>query len=400
MKILFPIIVLVVLFFGSWQLIKMRPNPEAREVKRKIPFVEIIHAEKKPLRSSISAYGTIQPRTQTILIAEVPGIIEEVAPFTNEGSKTTSFRPGGFFQKGDLLLKIEDIDLVTMEAEAHANLRRVELQLIQERELAKQAKLEWGDRDWSLASDLVKRIPQIEKAEAEALAAKARLNQAIRDLNRSWVKAPFRGRILKTMADVGQQVGSGASAALAEIYALDSAEINLALSRSEMNFLGFADGFKPSDELNVQAQVLDPSGEVIHQGVLDRSEGVVDPRTRLTNLVARVDACFANPYAKKPVKNPLAVGQFVNLRLIGVEVNVFLVPESAFRTQETVLVVDDDNQLHTREVSVIYRTDEEAWVTDGLSEGEKVCVTPIEIISEGMQVNLVNPIEDLNQTEP
>jgi RND family efflux transporter MFP subunit len=400
MKILFPIIVLMILFFGSWQLIKMRPEPEAREVKRKIPFVEVIHAEQKPLRSSISAFGTIQPRTQTTLIAEVPGIIEEVAPFTKEGSQTTNFRPGGFFQKGDLLLKIEDVDLVTTEAEARANLRRVELQLIQERELAKQAKLEWGNRDWSLASDLVKRIPQIEKAEAETRAAEARLNQATRDLNRSRVRAPFRGRILKTMADVGQQVGSGASAALAEIYALDSAEINLALSRSELSFLGFADGFKPSDELNVQAQVLDASGEVIHRGMLDRSEGVVDPRTRLTNLVARVDACFANPFAKKPVKNPLAVGQFVNLRLIGAEVNVFLVPESAFRTQETVLVVDEENQLRTRQVSVIHRTDKEAWVTGGLSEGEKVCVTPIEIISEGMQVNLVNPIEDSNGTQP
>lgn len=400
MKILFPIIVLMILFFGSWQLIKMRPEPEAREVKRKIPFVEVIHAEQKPLRSSISAFGTIQPRTQTTLIAEVPGIIEEVAPFTKEGSQTTNFRPGGFFQKGDLLLKIEDVDLVTTEAEARANLRRVELQLIQERELAKQAKLEWGNRDWSLASDLVKRIPQIEKADAETRAAEARLNQATRDLNRSRVRAPFRGRILKTMADVGQQVGSGASAALAEIYALDSAEINLALSRSELSFLGFADGFKPSDELNVQAQVLDASGEVIHRGMLDRSEGVVDPRTRLTNLVARVDACFANPFAKKPVKNPLAVGQFVNLRLIGAEVNVFLVPESAFRTQETVLVVDEENQLRTRQVSVIHRTDKEAWVTGGLSEGEKVCVTPIEIISEGMQVNLVNPIEDSNGTQP
>jgi RND family efflux transporter MFP subunit len=400
MKILFPIIVLMILFFGSWQLIKMRPEPEAREVKRKIPFVEVIHAEQKPLRSSISAFGTIQPRTQTTLIAEVPGIIEEVAPFTKEGSQTTNFRPGGFFQKGDLLLKIEDVDLVTTEAEARANLRRVELQLIQERELAKQAKLEWGNRDWSLASDLVKRIPQIEKAEAETRAAEARLNQATRDLNRSRVRAPFRGRILKTMADVGQQVGSGASAALAEIYALDSAEINLALSRSELSFLGFADGFKPSDELNVQAQVLDASGEVIHRGMLDRSEGVVDPRTRLTNLVARVDACFANPFAKKPVKNPLAVGQFVNLRLIGAEVNVFLVPESAFRTKETVLVVDEENQLRTRQVSVIHRTDKEAWVTGGLSEGEKVCVTPIEIISEGMQVNLVNPIEDSNGTQP
>ena len=400
MKILFPFLVFGILLFGSWKLIQMRPEPQAREVKRKIPFVEFIQAEKKPLRSSILAYGTIQPRTQTTLIAEVPGIIEEVAPFESEGPTTTDFRPGGFFQKGDLLLKIEDVDLVTMEAEARANLRRVELQLIQERELAKQAKIEWGDRDWSLASDLVKRIPQIEKAEAETRAAEARLTQATRDLNRSQVRAPFEGRILKTMADVGQQVGSGASAALAEIYALDSAEINLALSRSEMGFLGFADGFKPSDELIVQTQVLDVSGKVIHEGLLDRSEGVVDPRTRLTNLIAKVDDCFANPYSKKPVSNPLAVGQFVSLRLVGAEVNVFLVPESAFRTQETVLVVDNENRLHTREVSVIHRTDKEAWVTSGLTDGEKVCITPIEIISEGMQVKLVNPVEDTNETQP
>jgi len=113
-----------------------------------------------------------------------------------------------------------------------------------------------------------------------------------------------------------------------------------------------------------------------------------------------VDDCFANPYSKKPVKNPLTVGQFVNLRLIGAEVDVFLVPESAFRTQETVLVVDQESRLHTREVQVIHRTHKEAWVTSGLSEGENVCVTPIEIISEGMQVNLVNPTEDSNQTQP
>jgi RND family efflux transporter MFP subunit len=400
MKILFPFLVFGILLFGSWKLIQMRPDPQAREVKRKIPFVEVIQAEKNPLRSSIVAYGTIQPRTQTTLIAEVPGIIEQVAPFESEGTNRTSFRPGGFFQKGDLLLKIEDVDLVTTEAEARANLRRTELQLIQERELAKQAKIEWGDRDWSLASDLVKRIPQIEKAEAESRAAEARLTQSTRDLNRSWVRAPFEGRILKTMADVGQQVGAGASAALAEIYALDSAEINLALSRSEMSFLGFADGFKPSDKLNVQTQVLDASGTVIHQGVLDRSEGVVDPRTRLTKLIATVAGCFANPYSTNPVNNPLAVGQFVSLRLVGAEVEVFLVPESAFRTQETILVVDTENRLNTRTVSVIHRTDEQAWVTHGLSNGDKVCVTPIEIIAEGMQVKLVNQIVDSNQTNP
>lgn len=399
-KILFPIIILGTLLWVSWYLVQMRPDPKAKEMKRKIPFVEIIRAEKKPLRSSILAYGTIQPRTLTTLIAEVPGIIEQVAPFAQESQTNTSFRAGGFFRKGDLLLTIEETDLITMKAEARANLRRAELQLLQEQEYAKQAKIEWGDRDWNLASDLVKRIPQIEKAVAETKAAEARLTQASRDLNRSQVRAPFEGRILQTMADVGQQVGAGASASLAQIYALNSAEINFALSRSAMNFLGFSDGFKPSDELSVQVEVLSPEEKVLHTGILDRSEGVVDPRTRLTNLIARVDKCFANPYAEKPVSFPLAVGQFVNLRLWGAEVNVFLIPESAFRTQDSILLVNDENRLVTRKISVIHRANKLAWVTEGLNDGEQICVTPIEIISEGMQINVVNAATDSNQTQP
>ena len=399
-KFLLPIIALSLFLAVTWALVEMRPSPKAREVKRKIPFVEIILSEKKTIESSISAYGTVQPRTQTTLIAEVPGIIEEVAPFRDDKNKSTNFRTGGFFQKGDLLLKIEDVDLVTIQAEAKANLRRAELNLIQEKEQAKQAKNEWGDRDWSLASDLVKRIPQINKAKAETEAAEARLAHATRDLERSQVTAPFEGRILQTMADVGQQVGSGASSALAEIYSLDSAEIKLALSRSEMTFLGFLDGFKSSNKLGVRTNVLDENGNIIHIGFLDRSEGVVDPRTRLYNLIARVDKCFANPFSYNSIKNPLSVGQFVNLRLIGREIEVFLVPESAFRTQETVLVIDDDNRLFTRKVSVIHRTEKDAWVTGGLSEGEKICITPIEIISEGMLVKIANPGDDLNMSQP
>ena len=247
---------------------------------------------------------------------------------------------------------------------------------------------------------MVKRIPQINKAKAETEAAEARLAHATRDLERSRVTAPFEGRILQTMADVGQQVGSGASSALAEIYSLDSAEIKLALSRSEMTFLGFLDGFKLSNKLEVRTNVLDENGKIIHTGFLDRSEGVVDPRTRLYNLIARVDNCFANPFSFKSIKNPLSVGQFVNLRLIGREIEVFLVPESAFRTQETVLVIDDDNRLFTRKVSVIHRTEKDAWVTGGLSEGEKICITPIEIISEGMAVKIASPGDDLNMSQP
>ena len=126
---------------------------------------------------------------------------------------------------------------------------------------------------------------------------------------------------------------------------------------------------------------------------------MVDPRTMLTNLIAKVDNCFANPYAKDPIINPLEVGQFVNLRLSGVNVSIFLIPESAFRTHNTVLIIDENNRLVPRKVSVIHRTNDEVWVNSGLNDGERICVTPIEIISEGMQVMILNPNQDSNITK-
>ncbi len=405
-KILPPLLLLLFMSGVAWQLIKMRPNPTAKEIIQKIPFVEVIEVKKEKLPSNLISFGTVRPRTQTTLIAEVSGIIEAVAPFTEKNSSSVvnnsphSFRAGGFFKKGDLLLKIEDTHLKTAIAEARANLRRYELLLIQEKEMAKQARIEWGDRNWNNASDLVKRTPQIQKAEAEMVAAVARLNQAEKDLSRSEVRAPFEGRILRTMVDVGQQVGSGSSAALAEIYALGSAEIDLSLSRSEIDFLGFKDGQMQNSPSTISVHVLSEDNQVVHSGILDRSEGVVDSRTRLTKLVATVQECFANPFTTKINDYGLEVGQFVKLRLFGNESEVFVVPDSAFRDHNTLLVVDDEKRLFSRKVDVIHRFDQEVWVENGLVSGELVCTTPIEIVAEGMEVKIAENFSESNSTSP
>lgn len=399
-KIIFPIIVIVAMVGATIFLIQIRPTPSAQEIKKKIPYVEIVEASKVPLRSFVRTYGTVRPRTSTTLIAEVPGIIKEVAPFSKSNEGSATFRAGGFFRKNELLLKIEDIDLRTFEAQARANLRRSELLLVQEQELAKQARIEWGDRDWVKASHLVKRIPQIQKAEAEKKAAEARLVQASLDLDRCGVRAPFEGRILETMADVGQQVGAGSSAALAQIYALDAAEVDFALSRSQISFLGFDDGIQKDLKSKVDAQVLDENGKIIHSGSLDRSEGVVDPRTRLTNMVVQIEHCFANPFLANSPINPLSVGQFVELVLLGQEVRAYVIPESAFRTEDEILVVEKENRIVPRKVSVIHRSSKEVWVENGLSDGDRVCITPIEIVAKGMQVRIANRKVESNQTGP
>jgi RND family efflux transporter MFP subunit len=386
-KYILPPLVLATLVWFAWYLIQMRPQPQPREVKRESPYIEVIVAEKKYLPANLRTHGVVRPRTLTTLIAEVPGIIEGVAPFT-EQDLAPSFRAGGFFRENDLLVKIEEVDLLSTVAEAEANLRRSQLQLIQEQELAEQAKSEWGDRDWTQASELVRRIPQIRKAEAETHSARAFVTQAKKNLSRAKVLAPFDGRIIRTMVGRGQRVGGGASAALAEVYSLDSAEIDLSLSQREIDFLGFVDGSN-SELSKIKVETLNREGKPTHFGFIDRSQGIVDPKTRLTNFIARIDQCFANPFSKKAIKNPLSLGTFSNLKLIGKKVPVYLLPESAFRDLTTILVVDKKNGLRSRQVKVLHRADQKVWVSSGIKDGELVCTTPIEVISEGMKVRIV-----------
>ena len=395
-KFILPPLVLAGLVWFAWHLIQLRPEPKPKEITREAPYVEVVMAESKSIAATIESHGVVRPHTRTTLIAEAPGIVEGVAPF-QKAEQAPSFRAGGFFKKNDLLVKIEEVDLLSAVAEAKANVSRAELQLVQERELADQAKSEWGNRDWSKAPELVRRLPQIRKAESEINSAQARLKQAQKNLDRTRVLAPFDGRIIRTMVDRGQRVGGGSSAALAEVYALDAAEIDLSLSQKEISFLGFVDGYSNGSPIRVET--LDSEGNAVHRGSLDRSQGMVDPKTRLTNFVARIDNCFANPFSKPQVLSPLSLGQFVNLRLIGKKIPTFILPDSAFRDLETILVVDQKNRLHPRKVEVLHRTNRQVWVGKGLKSGDRVCITPIEIISEGMKVRVVSDAPPVPKAE-
>ena len=399
MLIICGVIITSAILIGKY-LIESKPQSKPKEIVKQLPFVDIVEANLVSQRATIEAFGTVQARTLTNLIAEVPGLIEGVAPFENEVNQSiASFQNGGFFEKGDLLVKIVDTDLLAREAETLANLRRTEYQLAQERALADQAKTEWGDRDWKLATALVKRQPQILKAEAEAKAAEALHNQAKKNVLKANVRAPFRGRILNILADVGQQVGSGSSSALAKIYSIKKGEVQLALSRKELSFLDFNEG-SPHGENQIAVKIVNEEGKTIHSGVIDRSQGIIDPRTRLHNLVARFENCFTDPFNQiSKIGNPLSIGQFVKLKLIGPEIDVFIIPISAFREQNTILVLDQEDRLTVRKVKSVKRDGLEVWVVGGIQDGERVCITPMDIIAEGMKVKISSSTADQNKIQ-
>jgi len=67
---------------------------------------------------------------------------------------------------------------------------------------------------------------------------------------------------------------------------------------------------------------------------------------------------------------------------------VFRLPRSALRNQNQVLVVDTENRLRYRNVDIIRLEKDSFLVSAGLSSGERVNISPIQTVVDGMRVSV------------
>jgi multidrug efflux pump subunit AcrA (membrane-fusion protein) len=120
-------------------------------------------------------------------------------------------------------------------------------------------------------------------------------------------------------------------------------------------------------------------------GRIDRTEGMIDPETRQVHAIARVD----DPYAAgpEPDRPPLAVGMFVEAEIIGrTSAPVAVLPRTALRGGDTVLVVDEDDRLRFRNV-VVYREERDrVLLSEGVTAGDRIVSSPLENAVDGMRV--------------
>jgi hypothetical protein len=131
---------------------------------------------------------------------------------------------------------------------------------------------------------------------------------------------------------------------------------------------------------NIAGQTHTWEGEVV------RTEGAFDPDSRMLNLIGRV----ADPYATEPGSQhpPLTVGMFTEAAVRGVQLpNAFVLPRQVLRNNDQVLVIDPDNRVRIRDVEIARIDRRRVYITGGLEDGERVCLTPLEYVVEGMPVN-------------
>ncbi|MEM0953072.1 MAG: efflux RND transporter periplasmic adaptor subunit [Pseudomonadota bacterium] len=355
------------------------PELEAKPPPSNAPLVRIKTAEAELVQLTSFTHGTVLPRTESELVPEVSGRIVEISP---------TMVSGGFFNKGDTLVKIDPLNYEVALEQALANQSSAESEL----DNAKRASARVQDlatRQSASQSERDDAVNRVSIAEATLRDATARVARAERDLERTEIHAPYDGRVRSERIDIGQFVDRGAS--IASLYATDIAEVRLPIHDDELRFLQLP---LAQSENPVQPAVVLRArfGGEMHswEGKVVRTEGELDPKTRMINVIAQV----ASPYALVENRPPLAVGLFVEAEIIGKQVeNVVILPRDALQQDDRVYVIDADNRLEFRDVTVLRMLDDEVYIASGIERGERVCLSSLDVAIEGMSVQPVNDVE-------
>jgi RND family efflux transporter MFP subunit len=338
------------------------------------PVVETKVAMPANVQMTAMTHGTVRPRSQTDLIAEVSGRVIAISD---------DLVSGGFFTKGQMLFSIDALDYQVALEQAKAGQARAVSELAnaskayaRQQDLAKRQSASESQHDDALN--------RLRVAEATHREARARVAKATRDMARTKVTAPYDGRVRSEQLDIGQFVNRGVS--VATIYATDFAEVRLPIHDEELAFLDLP---LSTSGKNLDGQVITRlkarfAGEVHEwEGTIVRTEGEIDAKTRMVQLVARI----ADPYAAFSGKPPLAVGLFVEAEILGKELPaVVILPREAIRSNDQVYIVNSQNRLELRKLEILKRVGNQVYVAAGLTRGDVVCITNLTDAIPGMLV--------------
>ncbi|MEM8962259.1 MAG: efflux RND transporter periplasmic adaptor subunit [Acidobacteriota bacterium] len=378
LKAVVPILILAVAGITGWWLHSSQGPVEQRPPSSREPIVRTVTVAHESVPLDVEAQGTVLPRTETTMVAQVAGQIVATSPY---------FEVGGLVDAGEVLVELDSRDYELEVERARAAVAEAEVVLERENAEAVIALEEWERLgDGEPPGILVTREPQIKAAAAALRAAQAALEQTELALERTRIVAPFDGRIRTKTVGVGQYLSEGAI--IAVVQAIDYAEVRLPVRDATLAFLDIPFVQRNGETLRGPEVELSTEFAGARQswiGQIVRTDGEVDLESRMVNLVARVD----EPYETDP---PLAVGLFVDAHIHGQVLERAVVLPSAALSEngEHVWLVDPESRLRRRPVDVIRNLGDEVVIGGGLEVGDRVCVSLLSLAVDGMAVQIVD----------
>jgi len=375
-RLILPVLILAFAVATFVALVNNQPALKTT-VKEPVPVaVRALRVNLTPVQLTVKSEGNVQPSVETKVVAQVGGEVIELS---------SSLVTGGEFSVGDVLLKLDPRDYEIALARSQAALSRAQAE---QRFAAEEAA-----RIRSLYGEELASIAQLQSAERLLAVANATLDDASAavkrasvDLERTVFTAPFNGRVRSENVDIGQFLSKGAM--IATLYDTDRLQVRLPLADAQLAYLdpSYAQtGLAGEVPANVVLTANYAGDTQSWSAKLLRTEGDISTKSRFLHVIVEVTETLNGNGVRLPV------GLFVDAVIDGRTVNNLVsVPRTALRPDNSVMVIDDNDKLHFRDVAVFKLSDDDVLISEGLTSGERISISPLQFVVEGMPVTVID----------
>jgi len=328
---------------------------------------------------------TVQPETVT-LTSTLPGRVAapeeaEVRPQVEGIITDRLFEEGGEVAAGDPLYTIDPASYEAAVARAEAQVAQARAEFGAAEKEAERARALVA-RNVASEQNLDEAVSARDAAAAAVQVAEAQLRSARIELDRTTIRARVSGEIGLSRTSRGALVSTSQTEPLAVIRKIDPVYVDVTQSAAELVRWrrGQAQEALGAASREVALTLADGS-TYAETGSLTAAEPHVDEQTGV--VVLRLQ--FANP------EELLLPGMYVQVEMpTGTAEGVFLTPQEGVsrdrRGRPTALVVNADDVVEERRLTVLRDRGADWIVSEGLAAGDRVIVAGLQKVSPGQTV--------------
>lgn len=348
---------------------------KAQQATPASPKVLIAAAYSEEITLETTFVGRGEASAKTDLVAQVTGTVTEIT--VEDGTSVT---------EGQVIYRIDPDSYAAAVAAEEASVKRAEANL-KLAHIERDRKQQLLDRGAIAESELDIAVANAEVADADMGAAKAALQSAELDLERTEIRAPFEGRIGKSDISLGTVVGPS-TGALSTLVRQSPMYVTFSLSEPQLLRVlerldaGMTELIENDNTPNVFVSL--PSGTMLEEpGKIVFLDNRIDPSTGTISVRAE----FEN------TRQMILDGSFVSVVIEALEPTLsVLIPQNAVQRDQRgdfVLVITDQQLVEQRYVVLGAQIETAVIVADGLRSGESVIVEGLQKVRPGVEVDAV-----------
>ncbi len=333
------------------------------------PEVGVIKVVATPVTLSDEYAGQTEAVDTVEIRARVGGILERQV-----------YMDGASVKKGEVLFVIDQQPYIAALAQAKAALAQAEANHVNSKQVLDRTRPLLEEQAVS-QQDLDAAVAKEGADAANVEAANAQVKTAQLNLDYTTIRAPRDGVVSKAMIKPGGLVDAS-STLLTTLYSIDPMYVNFTIGEQKwLQIKKHLNGMKKDATLSYRIKLADGS-EYNFNGQLNFVDAAIDPKSGTLQM-------------RLSVPNPdrsLLAGQFVRVVMPAESKDMIRVPQQAVQEiqgSRSVLVVDAESKVASRNIVANTRIDNDWVIESGLQPGETIIVEGTGKVRPGMPVKPV-----------